>query len=108
MRQHPFIFTEHVSQRRGDETAFQNARQSVMLGDVKPETVGRAKRVAKVVTRRHGDYCGNRFLKISFNVTAATMRATNASKNSIRVLPFLTSRSTVADTLLKQTSECFS
>jgi len=80
----------------GDETAFRNARQNTMLPDMRPETVKRAKRIAKVVTRRH--YCGNRLLKISFNVAAATMRATNVSKNSIRVLPCLTSHSTVADT----------
>lgn len=92
-----FIFTEHVA-TSGDETAFQNGRQSTMLPDMRPETVDHAKHVAKVVTRRHGDYCGNRLLKISFNVAAATVRATNVSKNSIRVLPFLTSRSTMADT----------
>jgi len=82
----------------GDETAFRNARQNTMLPDMRPETVKRAKRIAKVVTRRHVDYCGNGLLKISFNVAAATMRATNVSKNSIRVLPCLTSHSTVADT----------
>jgi len=74
---------------------FENTHQSAMLYVRKPLA---AKCVTKVVTRRHDDYYGNRFLKISFNVTVVTVRTTDISKNSIRVLPFSTLRDTVTNT----------
>lgn len=49
MRGH-LLFLQNTSQNTstGDETTFQNARQNVMLGDAKPETVGRANALQKL------------------------------------------------------------